>query len=77
MNILFKEGSRVSLVVTPTDLRGTFQKPCSIAQTMLNIDVMSGSETVVFVSKGAKFCKIWKISAAWALCKPLSLEDFS
>lgn len=51
MNILFKEGSRVSLVVTPTDLSGSFQKLCSIAQTMLNIDVMSGSETVVFVSK--------------------------
>lgn len=58
MNILFKESSRVSLVVTPTDLRGSFQKLCSIAQTMLNIDVMSGGETVVFVSKSAKLCKI-------------------
>ncbi|WP_289702646.1 IS66 family insertion sequence element accessory protein TnpB [uncultured Parasutterella sp.] len=58
MNILFKESSRVSLVVTPTDLRGSFQKLCSIAQTMMNIDVMSGSETVVFISKSAKLCKI-------------------
>ena len=33
----------MSVVVTPTDLRGSFQKLCSIAQAMLNIDVVSGS----------------------------------
>lgn len=58
MNILFKESSRVSLVVTSTDLRGSFEKLCSIAQPMLNIDVMSCFETVVFISKSAKLCKI-------------------
>lgn len=48
----------MSLVVTPTDLRDSFQKLCSIAQTILHIDVMSGSETVVFISKSAKLCNI-------------------
>ena len=57
MNIEFK-ACHVTLIVTPTDLRGSFRRLCSIAEGELGIQISSGKEIVVFLSKSRKLCKI-------------------
>lgn len=50
MNIRFS-GVHVTLVISPTDLRGGFHRLCSLAQDQLGINLSSGKEAVVFLSK--------------------------
>lgn len=57
MNIRFS-GVHVTLVISPTDLRGGFHRLCSLAQDQLGINLSSGKEAVVFLSKTRKICKI-------------------
>lgn len=57
MNISFK-GVRVTLVVVPTDLRCGYFRLCTIAEHELEIDLKSGKEAVVFLSKSRKIAKI-------------------
>ena len=49
MNIRFS-GVHVTLVISPTDLRGGFHRLCSLAQDQLGINLSSGKEAVVFLS---------------------------
>lgn len=49
MNIRFS-GVHVTLVISPTDLRGGFHRLCSLAQDQLGINLSSG-KAVVFLSK--------------------------
>lgn len=53
MNIRFS-GVHVTLVISPTDLRGGFHRLCSLAQDQLGINLSSGKEAVVFLSKTRK-----------------------
>ena len=48
MNIRFS-GVHVTLVISPTDLRGGFHRLCSLAQDQLGINLSSGKEAVVFL----------------------------
>lgn len=57
MNISFK-GVRVTLVVVPTDLRCGYFRLCTIAEHELEINLKSGKEAVVFLSKSRKIAKI-------------------
>ena len=57
MNIRFS-GVHVTLVISPTDLRGGFHRLYSLAQDQLGINLSSGKEAVVFLSKTRKICKI-------------------
>ena len=45
MNIRFS-GVHVTLVISPTDLRGGFHRLCSLAQDQLGINLSSGKEAV-------------------------------
>ena len=57
MNIRFS-GVHVTLVISPTDLRGGFHWLCSVAQAQHGINLDGGKEAVVFLSKTRKICKI-------------------
>lgn len=57
MNIRFS-GVHVTLVISSTDLRGGFHRLCTAAQDQLGINLSSGKEAVVFLSKTRKICKI-------------------
>ena len=45
------QGVHVTLVISPTDLRCVYQRLHSIAQDQLGINLNSGKEAVVFISK--------------------------
>ena len=57
MNIRFSN-VHVTLVISPTDLKGGFHRLCSISKYQLGINVSNGKEAVVFLSKTRKICKI-------------------
>ena len=48
----------VTLVISPTDLRCGYHRLHSIAQDQLGIDLNGGKESVVFISKTRRLCKI-------------------
>ena len=52
MNIRFSN-VHVTLVISPTDLKGGFHRLCSIAQDQLGINVSNGKEAVVFLVRSA------------------------
>ena len=57
MKISFRD-YKVTVVVTPTDLRCGCSRLCAIAQEKLNINVFRGEDIVVFTSKSSALCKL-------------------
>lgn len=57
MNIDFTTG-KISVVIAPIDMRGGFDRLASIAGQFLKIDVTSGEDWVVFISRSRHIAKI-------------------
>ena len=59
MNFDFSRG-RITLVISPTDMRCGFNRLAGIALSQLNIQISRGRDFVVFVSRDSTLCKmIW------------------
>lgn len=55
----FPSGNRrITLVVSPVDLRSGYLSLSAIARAALDIDVESGKEIVVFISRRRTSCKV-------------------
>lgn len=51
---------RITLVVTPFDMRAGYRTLAAIAQAVFGLEVDKGGEAVLFVSKSREICKlIW------------------
>ena len=57
MKPTFKEG-RVTLVVTPTDMRSGYKRLAALSLQFFNIDVSKGKDYVVFVARDGRCAKI-------------------
>lgn len=58
MTVLDFSGKRITIVVTPFDMRAGYRMLSGSAMGIYGIDVDEGKDAVVFVSRDLKTCKI-------------------
>ena len=53
---------RITLVISPVDMRSGFASLAGIARTYLSIDVYKGGHLVLFINRNRDICKlIWTV----------------